>query len=115
MAAAIRERRISSREAVEACLARLHRVNPVINAVVDILEEEARAASDEADRMLSRVSRLGPLHGVPVTTKINVDLAGRATTNGLVSLKDALAAEDSSPVAALRRAGAIIVGRTNVP
>jgi amidase len=58
---------------------------------------------------------LGVLHGVPVTVKINVDVAGRATTNGVVAFKDMIAAEDSVPVANLRKAGAVIFGRTNVP
>jgi amidase len=114
-AAAIRARVISSREAVAASLARLHSVNPQINAVVEILEEEALAAADAADRALASGGACGALHGVPVTTKINVDLAGHATTNGLVAMRDAIAAEDSSPVANLRRAGAIVIGRTNVP
>ncbi len=114
-AAAIRARRISSREAVEAALERLHRVNPTINAVVEILGDEALAAADHADSSLLHGEACGPLHGVPVTTKINVDVAGHATTNGLVAMKDALASEDSAPVAALRRAGTIIIGRTNVP
>ena len=114
-AAAIRARVISSREAVAASLARLHSVNPQINAVVEILEEEALIAADAADRALASGGACGALHGVPVTTKINVDLAGHATTNGLVAMKDAIAAEDSSPVANLRRAGAIVIGRTNVP
>src|SRR5581483_8268410 len=105
-AAAIRADKISSREAVEAALGRLREVNPAVNAVVETLEEEALAAADRADTTADRKAA-GPLHGVPVTTKINVDLAGHATTNGLVAMKDALAAQDSAPVAALRRAGAI--------
>ena len=113
-AAAIRAGKISSREAVEAALGRLREVNPAVNAVVETLEEEALAAADRADSIANRKAA-GSLHGVPVTTKINVDLSGHATTNGLVAMKDALAAEDSAPVAALRRAGAIIIGRTNVP
>ncbi len=114
-AAAVRAGRISSREAVEAAISRLREVNPAINAVVETLEEEALAAADHAERALSNGEAVGPLHGVPITTKINVDVAGHATTNGLVAMKDALAKEDSAPVAALRRAGAIIIGRTNVP
>lgn len=114
-AAAIRARAFSSREAVEAALARLDRVNPAINAVVEVLGNEALAAADEADRRSADGEACGLLHGVPVTTKINVDLAGHPTTNGLVAMKDAIASEDSAPVAALRRAGAIIIGRTNVP
>jgi amidase len=115
VAAAIRSGKISSREAVTGSLSRLNAVNPLINAVVDVMEEEALAAASAADAALARGEATGLLHGVPVTTKMNVDTAGRATTNGLVAFKDAVAAEDSSSVANLARAGAIVVGRTNVP
>lgn len=114
-AAAIRKRTVSCREVVDAALARLHAVNPALNAVVDVMEAEAREAAERADTDLARGDVGGALHGVPVTVKINVDVAGRATTNGVVSMKDARAAEDSSPVRNLRRAGAIVIGRTNVP
>jgi amidase len=114
-ATAIRAGDISSREAVEATVARMHAVNPSVNAVVDDMSDEALAAADRADEALRRGDPVGPLHGVPITVKINVDTAGHATTAGLVPARDAIAAEDSSPVANLRHAGAIIVGRTNVP
>ena len=106
---------ISSREATESCLARLHAVNPRINAVVDPLAEEALAAADRADAAIRRGEAPGPLHGVPVTVKINVDYAGRATTNGVTAFANMAAEEDSIPVANLRTAGAVILGRTNVP
>lgn len=114
-AQAVATRRISSREAVASCLARLEAVNPRVNAVVDLLAEEALAAADRADADLRAGEPLGPLHGVPVTVKINVDYGGRATTNGVAAFKDLVAAADSVPVANLRKAGAIIFGRTNVP
>lgn len=114
-ATAIRAGEISSREATEAVIARMHAVNPAVNAVVDDMSDEALAAADAADAALKRGDDVGPLHGVPITVKINVDTAGHATTVGLITAKDAIAAEDSSPVANLRHAGAIIVGRTNVP
>lgn len=112
---AIRDRSLSSREATASCLARLAAVNPRINAVVDVLAEEALAAADRADAMVKQGEPLGPLHGVPLTVKINVDYAGRATTNGVVAFKDLISPEDSVPVANLRKAGAVIIGRTNVP
>ncbi len=111
----IRTGAISSREATESCLTRLEAVNPVINAVVDVLAEQALAAADRADEAVRRGEVSGVLHGVPVTVKINVDYAGRATTNGVVAFADMTAAEDSAPVANLRKAGAVILGRTNVP
>lgn len=115
LAAAIRTRKISSREALESCIARLDEVNPRINAVVDDLREEARSIADAADKSVKDGDALGGLHGVPMTVKINVDYAGRATTNGVVAFKDMIAAEDCVSVANLRKAGAVIFGRTNVP
>ncbi len=115
LARGIRTRQISSREALQGCLARLEATNTGVNAVVDLLADEAFAAADRADAAVRAGDPLGPLHGVPVTIKINVDCAGRATTNGVVAFKDLIAKEDSVPVANLRKAGAVIFGRTNVP
>ncbi len=115
IAGAIRNGAISSREATESCLARLDEVNPYINAVADALADEALESADAADLSLRKGDVAGPLHGVPVTVKINVDYAGRATTNGVVAFRDAIAREDSATVANLRKAGAVMIGRTNVP
>jgi amidase len=93
----------------------VQQVNPALNAIVDLLADEALAAADAADAARRRGDALGPLHGVPVTVKVNVDLKGRATTNGVVAFKDNIATEDSPVVANLRRAGAVIIGRTNTP
>jgi len=111
----IRTRQISSREATESCLQRLSEVNPSINAVVDVLSDEALATADRADEAVQRGEGLGCLHGVPITVKINVDFAGRPTTNGVVAFQNLVVEEDSIPVSNLRKAGAIIFGRTNVP
>jgi len=115
MAEAIAAREVSSREAVESCLTRMGEVNPRLNAVTVDLSSEARAAADRADAAVARGDALGPLHGVPVTIKENVDQAGCATTNGVVAFRDLVAAEDSPVVANWKRAGAVIVGRTNTP
>jgi amidase len=115
LAHAIRTRQITSREAVTSCLARLAEINPRVNAVVDLLADEALAAADAADASAAKGEPLGPLHGVPVTIKINVDYAGRATTNGVAAFRDRVARADSPPVANWRKAGAIIIDRTNVP
>jgi amidase len=115
LAQAIRHRQVSCREAVTSYLARLEQVNPRINAVVDVLAEEALVAADRADAALARNEAVGPLHGVPVTIKINADCAGRATTNGVGAFKDRIAAVDSPAGANWRKAGAIVIGRTNVP
>lgn len=106
---------VSSREATEAHLRRLHDVNPKLNAVVRVLDEQALAEADAADRTLRAGDSLGPLHGLPVTTKVNSDQAGLPTDNGVPMLKDLIATEDSPQVGSLRRAGAIVIGRTNTP
>jgi amidase len=115
IARGVRTRLISSREAVQSCLDRIAAVNPRLNAIVEILADEALAAADAADAAIARGDEVGLLHGVPVTIKVNIDQAGRATTNGVVAFRDVVAGEDSPPVANWRKAGAIIVGRTNTP
>jgi amidase len=112
----IRAGSISCVEAVDAALERLEDVNPLINAVVDVDREGARAEALAADKALRGAGfEPGPLHGVPVTIKINVDVRGRATTNGVAAFAQAVAREDSAVVANWRRAGAVIIGRTNAP
>ena len=115
LAAAIRRRSVSCREVVTSALDRLSAVNPRINAVVDLLDAEALADADRADAAIVSGAPVGPLQGVPVTVKINVDFAGRATTNGVPAFGNRMAAADSPSVANWRRAGAIVIGRTNVP
>jgi amidase len=115
LADSIRTGGISSREALASCIRRVEEVNPRVNAVIDLLAEEAFAAADLADKAVRNGQPLGPLHGVPITVKINVDYANRATTNGVVAFKDNIVHDDSAVVANLRKAGAVIFGRTNVP
>ena len=115
LAEAIRAKRVSSREAVEAHLARIDAVNPAVNAVTVVLAEEARAAADAADRALAGGADVGPLHGVPITVKENIDVAGSATTQGLVAMKDAVPPLDAPHIVQLRAAGAIPMARTNMP
>jgi hypothetical protein len=111
----IRVGQASSREAVGACLARMDAVNGKLNAVVRRMDEEALAAADAADAARARGDALGPLHGVPVTIKVNTDQKDHPTDNGVVAFRDLIAPDDAPVVANLRRAGAIIIGRTNVP
>ncbi len=115
LAAEIRAGRLSTREATQSVLARIAAVNPVINALPDVMAEEAMAAAAAADEAQAKGARLGPMHGVPVTIKVNVDVKGRATTNGIVALRDNIAKENAPVVDNLRAAGAIIVGRSNTP
>jgi amidase len=106
---------VSACEVVQATLSRLDAVNPAINAVVARDDEGALAAADAVDAARARGETLPPMAGVPVTTKENVDQKGHATTNGLRILRDLVAQDDNPVVANLRRAGAVIVGRTNTP
>lgn len=115
LAARIRNRQLSAREATASVLARIAAVNPRINALPEVMADEALAAADAADRALAAGLAPGALHGVPVTIKVNVDVAGHATTDGIVAASDHIAQSDSPLVAHLRGAGAVIVGRSNTP
>ncbi|MGU3585453.1 amidase family protein [Rhodococcus sp. C26F] len=115
MASAVATGLVSSREVVASCLERIDEVNPHLNALVEVRPEEALALADDADRRRSAGEELGPLHGVPVSIKVNSDQAGYATTQGVVAFRDAIAEEDSPHVASLRRAGAVLMGRSNSP
>jgi amidase len=115
LAAAIRARKISSREATESVLARMQAVNGTLNAVTAPLVDSALAAARAADDAVAKGATLGFLHGVPVTMKENIDMAGCATTNGIVAYEKNIAATDSPPAANWKAAGAIVIGRTNTP
>src|SRR3954453_10334350 len=105
---------LSAVEAVEAQIARIEEVNPGLNAVVVKRYAEARAEAREADARRARGEALGPLHGVPVTIKDSLDVAGLPSTFGLPSRAQSQASADEAHVARLRQAGAIILGKTNV-
>ena len=115
IAARLRAGEVTAREVTEAALERIEAANGPLNAIVGRCDAEARAAADAVDAARADGRALGPLAGVPVTTKVNVDQAGHATTNGLRLQRDLVAEEDSPVVANLRKAGAVIVGRTNTP
>ena len=115
LAGAIGSGHCTSREVLEAHLERVAEVNPAINAITSVLAADARAAADAADKSLRRGDSLGPLHGVPVSVKINVDVAGSATSDGLPAFADTRPGADAPVVARLRSAGAIVFARTNMP
>ena len=115
LATLVRSRKLSAEEATRATLDRIDRLNPDLNAIVQRMDDEALSQARSIDARLARGEDPGPLAGVPVTVKVNIDQAGHATTNGLRIQADLIAQEDSPPVTNLRRAGAIIVGRTNTP
>ena len=111
----IRWKAISAREAAQSALDRLEDVNPAINAVVEHRPEEVLAQADAIDAIIARGDDAGPLGGVPVTTKTNTDQAGYVTSNGLTLQRDQMAASSSPVLDNLRRAGAVMLGRTNTP
>ena len=115
LAAAIRERRASAVDVLEAHLAHIARHNPSLNAIVTLNEEGARKRAREADTALARGEIWGPLHGVPVTIKDSFATAGIRTTCGYPPLKDYVPAGDATVVARLKAAGAIVLGKTNLP
>lgn len=106
---------VTSRELVEAHLARIDAVNPRVNAVVRVLRDEALKAAGDADRKRWEGARLGSLHGVPFTIKDCIDVAGLPTTWGSAVLAEAISPVDAPVVEKMRAAGAIPIGRTNLP
>ena len=116
MAARIRRREISSLELIEEHLRRIERVNPALNAVVDLLVEPARADARAADAQLARGEACGPLHGVPFSVKDSIDVRGTKCTAGTMGRKHAEPSErDATLVARLRDAGGIPIAKTNLP
>src|SRR5580693_1916602 len=111
----IRSKKISAREAATAALARLDAANPAINAVVDHRPEDVLRQAAAVDAAIARGEDAGPLAGVPVTVKVNIDQEGFATTNGLKLQRDAIATSNSPVIDNLKKSGAVILGRTNCP
>ena len=110
LASLIKSKKISAREAAQAALARLDAVNPKINAVVDHKPAEVLAQAEGVDAAIGRGEDAGPLAGVPVTVKVNIDQEGFATTNGLKLQRDAIA-KTNSPVMGLRVTRSRLSGR----
>ena len=114
LVAAIADRQLSASEACEAAIRRIERLDGAINAVVVRDFERAREQAAARDRQLAQGERL-PLLGLPMTVKESIDVAGLPTTWGLVPFRDFRAKEDAVVVARLKAAGAVILGKTNVP
>ena len=106
---------ITAETAISDAIARMDAVNPRLNAVVESLAEDALERARALDRARAGGAEPGPLHGLPVTIKINVDQAGHATSNGVPALKNLIAPADAPVVENLQRAGAVVIGRTNTP
>src|SRR5215831_8885185 len=116
LAARIRSRRISSREVMAAHLERINRLNPTLNAIVAMLDDDGcLALADAADRRLASRETVGPLHGLPWAFKDLEDAAGFPNTAGSPIFKHRIPTTDSPLVGLLRRAGVIPIGKTNVP
>jgi amidase len=115
MARQIRAGKLSAREALEAHLRQIERVNPKVNAIVTLVAGMAREAAAKADERQARKERLGPLHGLPAAHKDLAETRGIRTTFGSPLYKDYIPTEDDLVVERLRRAGAITVGKTNTP
>lgn len=115
IAAEIADGNISSREVVSAHLDRIAEVNGSVNAIVRTLGDEALRMADDADAARRNGHELGALHGVPFTIKDNIDVAGQPTTNGLPIFAEAIAPHDAPVVERMKAAGAIPIGRTNLP
>jgi amidase len=115
LAEAIRTRQVSSHEVIEAHLRRIEAVNPSINAVVVVMAEQSLKAAKAADRAVAAGAVLPPFHGVPFTVKENIDVAGTPTTQGFKALANAYPRRDAPVVERLKAAGAIPIGRTNLP
>ena len=115
LADAIRKKRVSSLEVVEACLRRIDQVNPKLNAVVQLTADAARAGARQADAEVARGKLRGPLHGVPFTVKDSFDTAGVISTAGTQGWARRIPTEDATIVARIRAAGAIFMGKTNTP
>jgi amidase len=114
-AEAIRTGQITSRALLEHLIERIERINPSLNAIVTLDYESARAAADAADAALARGDTPGPLHGVPITVKDALETRGIRSTGGATELRDNVPARDAPVVRAVRDAGAIIIGKTNLP
>ena len=114
-AVAIREGRLGSEELLDLFLARIAAVDPQVNAVCTMEVAPARQRCRAADEASARGESWGPLHGLPVTIKDAIATAGMRTTGGATALRDHIPTQDAPAVAALKAAGAIVFGKTNLP
>ena len=112
---AIRKGEISSRELLELLIARIEKINPDLNAVITFDLEGARRLADQADAKLKDGELTGPLHGIPVTIKDALETKGLRSTGGASELHNNIPSKDAPVVAAVKEAGAIVFGKTNLP
>ncbi len=110
----LRRRKISPVELLDAVLERIERLNPELNAFITVAAERARADARRAEREIARGRHRGPLHGIPLPLKDNIETQGIRTTAGSKILADFVPTRDADVVSALRQAGAVIIGKTNL-
>ena len=115
LAAGIAKYEFTATQVVEAYIKRIEQVNPPLNAIVVPLFEQARQEAHDADQKLAQGQNVGPLHGVPITIKESFHVKGTPSTLGVTTLAFHRATQDSILVERLRGAGAIVLGKTNVP
>lgn len=115
MAQLIRDKKFTSRQAVEIYIEHLNKVNPAVNCLVEDRYEEALLEADDADRKLALGAPPGALFGVPISMKEAFDVKGMKTTGGLLRRKEFVMDEDAEVVSKLRAEGAIIIGKSNTP
>lgn len=108
----IRSGDLSPRILVEDCLARIQHLNPMLNAFLAVMADQALREARQAEEGLARGEHWGPLHGIPIAVKDTIDIAGERTTAGSLFLRDNLAADDADVILQLRAAGAILIGKT---
>ena len=111
----IREKQVTPLEILDAHLEAIARINPQLNAIVTLAADEARTQAEAAGEAVMRGEKLGALHGLPVVIKDVTLTKGMRTTFGSPLYADFIPQEDAEPVARLRRAGAIVLGKTNTP
>ena len=110
----VRRRAASAVELTEACLARIDRNDRAINSFITVTRDQALAAARAADDEIRRGRRRGPLHGIPIALKDNIDTAGIRTTAASGVFKDRVPTEDANVVVRLKQAGAVLVGKVNL-
>ncbi|HMN73036.1 MAG TPA: amidase [Rhodoblastus sp.] len=115
LASMVREKKVGAVELLDFFLQRVDRLNPRINAVIVERADEARKEAAACDELTAKGQSRGPLHGVPMTVKESFDLAGTPSTWGLPAQRGNIAKEDALSVARLKKAGAVVFGKTNVP
>jgi amidase len=106
---------MSSEELVRAHLEQVERINPVVNAMVTLVADSALAQARVADKARASGAELGPLHGLPIAVKDLQNTAGILTTEGSLIYKDRVPTEDALIVERVKRAGAIVIGKSNTP